>query len=109
MFENQSNLKVNMKLSSYITILFLSLTTALTFQGCDVLEDAADSAGVTNSGGSDEGSELTNSEVISGLKKALNVGINNAVDLTSKTDGFLKNLHGLIEQEKVWRKDQWNF
>ena len=35
--------------------------------------------------------ELTNDEVISGLKEALNVGIKNSVNLTSATDGFLKN------------------
>ncbi len=34
---------------------------------------------------------LTNAEVISGLKEALNVGIQNSVSLTSVTDGFLKN------------------
>lgn len=34
---------------------------------------------------------LTNTEVISGLKEALNVGIQNSVSLTSITDGFLKN------------------
>ena len=35
--------------------------------------------------------DLTNAEVISGLKEALNIGIKNAVDLSSVTDGFLKN------------------
>ena len=35
--------------------------------------------------------DLTNEEVISGLKEALNVGIKNAVNLSSVTDGFLKN------------------
>ena len=35
--------------------------------------------------------ELTNEEVIKGLKEALNVGISNAVSLSSVTDGFLKN------------------
>lgn len=34
---------------------------------------------------------LTNGEVISGLKEALTVGIQNSVNLTSVTDGFLKN------------------
>jgi len=34
---------------------------------------------------------LSNEEVISGLKEALNVGIKNASSLTSITDGFLKN------------------
>jgi hypothetical protein len=35
--------------------------------------------------------DLTYEEVISGLKEALNVGIKNAVNLSSVTDGFLKN------------------
>lgn len=35
--------------------------------------------------------DLTNEEVISGLKEALNVGIKNAINLSSVTDGFLKN------------------
>ncbi len=34
---------------------------------------------------------LTNSEVISGLKEALKVGINNSSSLASKTDGYFKN------------------
>lgn len=34
---------------------------------------------------------LTNDEVIKGLKEALSIGINNSVDSTSITDGFLKN------------------
>ena len=34
---------------------------------------------------------MTNDEVISGLKEALNVGIKNSVDLTSVQDGFNKN------------------
>lgn len=35
--------------------------------------------------------KLSNEEVVSGLKEALNVGIKNAVNITSVTDGFLKN------------------
>ena len=35
--------------------------------------------------------KLSNQEVISGLKEALQVGIKNAVNVTSITDGFLKN------------------
>ena len=54
---------------------------------CDVLQEVSD---VLNEGGSTS-SGLTNDEVISGLKEALNVGIKNSVDLTSVTDGFLKN------------------
>lgn len=35
--------------------------------------------------------QLTNDEVIKGLKEALNIGIKNSVDSTSLVDGFLKN------------------
>ncbi len=55
---------------------------------CDVLDEAASI--VLNDGGSSTPA-LTNDEVIAGLKEALNVGIKNSVDLTSVTDGFLKN------------------
>ena len=34
---------------------------------------------------------LSNEEVIAGLKEALSIGIKNSVNLTSATDGFLKN------------------
>lgn len=54
---------------------------------CDVLSEANEILG----GNSSSNSGLTNDEVISGLKEALNVGIKNSVDLTSVTDGFLKN------------------
>lgn len=55
---------------------------------CDVLDEANEILG-GNSGSANSG--LTNDEVISGLKEALNVGIKNSVDFTSVTDGFLKN------------------
>lgn len=54
---------------------------------CDTLKEAA---GSLNTGTSTTPS-LTNAEVISGLKEALTVGIQNSVNLTSVTDGFLKN------------------
>jgi len=54
---------------------------------CDVLEDAAQI--ITTPTPSKP--QLTNAEVISGLKEALNVGIKNSVNLTSVTDGFFKN------------------
>ena len=56
---------------------------------CDVLNEAASlippSAPVATK------PQLSNSDVIAGLKEALNVGINNSVSLTSVTDGFLGN------------------
>jgi len=54
---------------------------------CDVLNEAANIVTTpTNTK-----PQLTNAEVISGLKEALNVGIKNSVNLTSVTDGFLGN------------------
>lgn len=62
--------------------LFLAAMTS-----CDVLNEAAT---VLNTP-TETTPALTNGEVISGLREALNVGIQNSVNLTSVTDGFLKN------------------
>lgn len=62
----------------------------LSFSSCDVLNSAAETYLETSSTG--EGTKsLTNQEVISGLKEALTIGIQNAVDVTSVTNGFLEN------------------
>jgi len=66
----------------------LICSLSLTFSSCDVLEEAANVL-VTDEGSSKPA--LSNGEVISGLKEALNVGIKNSVNLTSVTDGFLGN------------------
>ena len=55
---------------------------------CDVIEEATSTLGT---GTSTTTPALTNTEVIAGLKEALSVGIQNSVNLTSVTDGFLKN------------------
>lgn len=68
-------------------IIFASVVS-LGLTSCDVLNEAADIL-VTDTGSTTPA--LTNDEVISGLKEALNVGIKNSVDLTSVTDGFLGN------------------
>lgn len=63
--------------------------TALLFSfiSCDVLQESLNAVNTsTNTKPS-----LTNDEVISGLKEALQLGIKNSVNLTSITDGFLKN------------------
>jgi hypothetical protein len=57
---------------------------------CEVLNDSLNVVNSTQSTGSSKPS-LTNEEVISGLREALQVGIKNSVNLTSVTDGFLKN------------------
>lgn len=68
-----------------VSIVFLGAT----FTACDVLEEAASM--VTTTTNTNSTPALTNTEVISGLKEALNVGIKNSVNLTSVTDGFLGN------------------
>ncbi|MFY7990045.1 MAG: DUF4197 domain-containing protein [Fluviicola sp.] len=64
------------------------LGMVVTFVSCEVLDEAAQTLGT---GTTNTAPALTNAEVISGLKEALNVGIQNSVNLTSVTDGFLKN------------------
>ena len=66
----------------------ITLCTGLLFSSCDVLNEAAGTLLETSDSGAPK---LTNAEVISGLKEALEVGIKNSVDLTSATDGFLSN------------------
>ncbi|MBI1836051.1 MAG: DUF4197 domain-containing protein [Flavobacteriia bacterium] len=63
-------------------------TSLLLTVSCDVLEEAASSITTPTTA---QKPQLTNSEVISGLKEALQVGIKNSVNLTSVTDGFLGN------------------
>ncbi len=70
----------------FTTILALS-SLAVGLSACETLKEAAS----TLNTGTSTTPSLTNSEVISGLKEALTVGIQNSVNLTSITDGFLKN------------------
>lgn len=82
------------KLSKMKKIILQATLSAiiLTSAGCDVLNDTANAVLTTPQGGANEGTAaLTNQEVVSGLKEALTVGIKNAVDVTSVTDGFLGN------------------
>ena len=57
---------------------------------CSIIEDVSTTI-LNPTNNSSAKIDLTNEEVISGLKEALNVGIKNAVNLSSVTDGFLKN------------------
>lgn len=69
--------------------LSLSIVTILAaVSSCDVLEETLNTVSSTGTGTTNS---LTNAEVISGLKEALTVGITNSVNVTSVTDGFLKN------------------
>ncbi|MFO0495568.1 MAG: DUF4197 domain-containing protein [Flavobacteriia bacterium] len=70
-----------------IVIPVVLLCTSMLYFSCEVLEDAASIVTTTTP----SKPQLSNEEVISGLKEALNVGIKNSVNLTSVTDGFLKN------------------
>ncbi len=69
----------------------LAIASALVVSACDVLESAANEILTTDGSGGTSTPALTESEVASGLKEALSVGIANAVDLTSITDGFWGN------------------
>ena len=62
------------------------ISSVCMFAACEVLEDAATKFPTATSA-----PVLSNGEVISGLKEALQIGIKNSVNLTSVTDGFFKN------------------
>jgi hypothetical protein len=70
-------------------IFLITSIIATTLVSCDVLNSAA--GVLLSEDGSTTAPSLTNTEVISGLKEALSVGIKNSVNLTSVTDGFLQN------------------
>jgi hypothetical protein len=70
------------------TIITSVLGLSLLFSSCGVLQGAVGSMPSTSGSGI---SALSNDEVIRGLKEALTVGITNSVNITSLTDGFLKN------------------
>jgi len=70
--------------------LSIGIIASLGLSSCDVLSEAAGAVLTDGTSGTTVPS-LTNTEVISGLKEALSVGITNSVNLTSVTDGFLGN------------------
>lgn len=72
-----------------LTALLIPIVS-ISLVSCDVLNEAA---GVLTTPTNSQSTmpKLTNDEVISGLREALSVGIKNAVNFTSVTDGFLKN------------------
>ena len=73
------------------SILYLVIVcTSLLTSSCDVLNEAATVLGSASTTTPTK-PQLTNSEVIAGLKEALTVGVVNSVNLTSVTDGFLSN------------------
>lgn len=72
-------------------ILFFAIITSGLMTSCEVINEASQLVTVNNGSTQTTAPKLSNEEVISGLKEALTVGIKNSVDLTSVTDGFLKN------------------
>ncbi len=73
-------------------IIGISLLTILVYTSCDVMKEMAEIVNSTSGGTNGTTTpQLTNEEVISGLKEALVLGATNSVNLTSITDGFLGN------------------
>ena len=68
----------------------LPILLLISLFSCSIIEDVSTTI-LNPTNNSSAKIDLTNEEVISGLKEALNVGIKNAVNLSSVTDGFLKN------------------
>jgi len=68
----------------------LPILLLISLFSCSITEDVLSTI-INPTNNSSSKIDLTNEEVISGLKEALNVGIKNAVNLSSVTDGFLKN------------------
>jgi hypothetical protein len=66
-----------------LLLLFLLGACEVVNEAESVLNNVSSSTNTNNS--------LSNDQVISGLREALSVGINNATSLTSKVDGFLGN------------------
>lgn len=73
-----------------LNLLLLSLACLFTLVSCEVVNEAT---AVLNEVSSTDSStpELTNDQVVSGLREALSVGIKNATAKTSQVNGFLNN------------------
>lgn len=69
-------------------IIPIAVLSAVIVTSCDVLEEVSNTV-LTDT--TESKPALTEAEVAKGLKEALTVGITNAVDVTSVTDGFLGN------------------
>jgi Protein of unknown function (DUF4197) len=77
--------------------LFFITVACFAFSACDTVKPLADQAikagtdAVLNSQSSTASNKPSNTEVINALKEALEIGVNNSVNLVSKLDGFYKN------------------
>lgn len=73
-------------------ILLLAVAFLPGVSSCQILKQAKDKAkGITTNTGTSTGAGLTNSEVISGLKQALEMGTNNGTNKVSQVDGYFMN------------------
>lgn len=84
-----------MNIKRSVTLAFAAMALTLSAQAQGGLKGLINSTkkaagGITNPGGS-KGGNLTNTEIISGLKEALNVGAKNATNRVSAVNGFLGN------------------
>jgi hypothetical protein len=81
-----------MKINSLlVAILLVSIMARAQINVNNLLDDAKSSYDqLSGSSGSSKAS-LSNDEIISGLKEALNTGTKNSTESVSKTDGFYKN------------------
>jgi hypothetical protein len=77
-------------MSKKISILFLALTLTLT--ACDVLQQAATTA---------LNSVLTNDEIGSGLKSALEIGIGKGSDVLSQKGGYFNSAYKILLPEEA--------
>jgi hypothetical protein len=74
-----------------VYVAFLSLSILLS--ACDMLKNVTydDVEKILEAGQGSSPKALTNAEVVNGLKEALNIGTQNAVNMLSKENGFFKD------------------
>ena len=85
----------NYFLSNKVLLFAASLYISMSFTSCDFLEDASTPG-------------LSDSEIVEGLKEALNVGLGNSVSSASSLDGYLGNelIRILLPEEVVSLQNQ---
>ncbi len=79
-----------MNMNRFALLLCLLVATS-SVQSQNILQQAQKKINSSTSSGTPLGSNVSNDEVIKGLKEALNVGTNKAAGSASLTDGFFKN------------------
>lgn len=76
---------------------FVLAFCSLTFTACDSTQDLSAVLGTVLG----ESGALTNSEVISGLKQALEIGIGKGSDLLARQDGYYKSAYKILLPEEA--------